>query len=126
MIASKHYTEADFQRCNPSCSMQDMNQGTINRLDKATDIAGFKFRLTSAARTIEHEKSKGRAGTSSHISNNFGSRAIDIATPDSRTRFKVMQGLIGAGFNRIGVNLVSNFFHADDSVNHDQDVLFTY
>ena len=126
MITSKHYTEADFNRCTPSCSLQDMNQSTMDMLDKATDISGVKYRFTSAARTLEHEKSRGRAGTSSHVSRGNGAMAVDIATPDSRTRFLVMKGLVGAGFTRIGINLASNFYHVDNSPNHDKRVIFTY
>jgi len=139
MITSRWYTEQDFQNANPSCSLQDMRQSSVDKLDAMCDITGQKERITCAYRSHRHDTSRGRPGTSAHIPRDAdgnvvtdenqrgaGSMAFDIATPDSRARMRVMKGAIGAGFNRIGVNLASNFYHLDDSEYHDQEVLFTY
>ena len=121
-ITANFFKEAEFQRCVPSCSLQDMNQETMRKLDRAREIAGIPFVLTSAFRTVAHEKSKGREGTSAHTTG----RAVDIRAASSRNRFLVVKGLMEAGFTRIGINVVQNFVHVDDSPNHEQNVLFPY
>lgn len=47
MITSKYFKEEEFNRCSPSCSLQDMKQTTISKLDTAREIAGIPFVLTS-------------------------------------------------------------------------------
>ena len=143
MITSRNYTEADFRNANPSCSLQDMNQDVIDKLDIIADTCIEnripKPRITCAYRSHSHDVSRGRAGTSAHIPRDengnvvaddtergVGSLAIDAATPDSRARYFTMMGVYRAGIRRIGINLASNFYHTDTSPHHDQDVLFTY
>ena len=36
MITSKYFSEGEFSCCSPSCSLQDMEQTTMNRLDTAS------------------------------------------------------------------------------------------
>ena len=120
MVNSKHFKESEFNRCSPSCSLQDMQQATIDKLDKARDIAGIPFVLTSAYRSPQHDKSKGRSGTGAHTLGH----AIDIRCNDSASRYKIVLALQQAGFTRIGV--ANSFVHADDSPKHAQDILWTY
>ena len=120
MITSKHFKEIEFQRTTPSCSLQDMKQSTMNKLDAARDIAGVPFVINSAFRTIEHEKRQGRAGTSSHTTG----RAVDIRCNADSNRFKIIDALIKSGFNRIGVH--KTFIHADDSETHTKNVIWFY
>ena len=120
MITSKYFKEDEFNRCSPSCSLQDMKQTTISKLDTARDVAGIPFVLTSAYRSPEHARSKGRSGTGAHTVG----RAIDIRCNTSRNRFLVVNALLKAGFKRIGVG--KTFVHADDSETHDQEVSWLY
>lgn len=120
MTKSKHFKESEFKKCVPSCSLQNMKQSTMNRLDTARDIAGIPFVLNSAFRTVEHEKRQGRAGTSSHTTG----RAVDIRCNDDRNRFKIIDALLQSGFRRIGV--AKTFIHADDSDTHTQGVVWFY
>ena len=120
MITSKYFKEDEFNRCSPSCSLQDMKQTTISKLDTAREVAGIPFVLTSAYRSREHDRSKGRSGTGAHT---IG-RAIDIRCNTSRNRFLVVNALLKAGFKRIGVG--KTFVHADDSETHDQEVMWLY
>ena len=120
MITSKYFKEDEFNRCSPSCSLQDMKQATISKLDTAREIAGIPFVLTSAYRSPEHDRAKGRSGTGAHT---IG-RAIDIRCNTSRNRFLVVDALLKAGFKRVGV--AKTFIHVDDSERHDQDVMWLY
>ena len=120
MITSKYFKESEFQKCVPPCSLQNMQQSTMDMLDKAREIAGIPFVINSAYRTVEHEKRQGRDGTSSHT---LG-MAVDIRCNTSRNRFLIVKGLIFSGFDRIGYH--PTFMHSDNSQRHDKEVLFNY
>ena len=120
MIASKYFKEEEFCRCYPSCSLQDMKQTTMNKLDTAREIAGISFVLTSAYRSPEHDRSRERSGTGAHT---LG-RAIDIRCNTSGDRFLIVDALLKAGFKRVGI--ARTFVHADDSGVHDQEIIWLY
>ncbi len=120
MITSKHFSEKEFKSCSPSCSLQDMKQSTMNRLDTLRELAGIPIVINSAYRSSAHDKSKGRSGTGAHT---LG-QAVDIRCNTSETRFKVVQAAIAAGFSRIGIDKA--FVHVDDSSQHAQCVMWLY
>lgn len=120
MITSKYFSESEFKRCTPSCSLQDMQQATMSKFDTAREIAGIPFVINSSFRSIEWEKKKGRAGTSAHT---LG-RAIDIRCNSDRNRFLIVDALVKAGFKRIGI--AKTFIHADDSPGHSQQIIWLY
>lgn len=120
MIRSKYFSESEFRRCSPSCSLQDMKQTTMSKMDTAREIAGIPFVITSAYRPSEWDRAKGRSGTGSHTMG----RAIDIRCNASSNRFKIIDALLKAGFTRIGV--ANTFIHADDSPSHANEVVWTY
>lgn len=120
MIRSKYFSENEFKRCSPSCSLQDMQQTTMSKMDTAREIAGIPFVITSAFRSSAWDRAKGRSGTGAHT---LG-RAIDIRCHSSANRFKIVDALLKAGFRRIGI--ANSFIHADDSTNHTQQVIWTY
>lgn len=120
MITSKHFKEAEFNNCSPACSLQNMQQETIVKLDSAREIAGIPFVLNSAYRSPEWDKSKGRSGTGAHTL----SRAVDIRCNTERNRFIVVDALIKAGFTRVGI--AKTYIHADDSPTHTQQVIWLY
>lgn len=96
----------DFAGCTPPCTRLQMHDGFIRRLEEAYDI--YPFVLTSAYRSPEYERKHGRAGTSAHVQG----KAVDISTPDSRTRYHVLVALMQAGFTRFGFG--PRFIHVDD------------
>ena len=120
MIASKYFEEEEFSRCSPACSLQDMKQTTMSKLDTAREIASIPFVLTSAYRSPEHDKSKGRSGTGAHT---LG-WAVDIKCNTSRNRSLIVSALLKAGFKRIGID--KSFIHACDSETHDQGFMWVY
>lgn len=118
MIKSRHFSEPEFKRCVPSCSLQDMNQSTMNRFDTARDLAGIPLVINCAYRSPEWDRSKGRSGTGAHT---LG-RAIDVRCNSEHNRFLVVTALMQAGFKRIGI--YKTFIHADDSPNHTQKIIW--
>ena len=120
MITSKYFSEQEFKNCSPSASLQNMQQSTMSKIDTAREIAGIPFVITSAYRSTAWDKAKGRSGTGSHT---LG-RAIDIRCNSSSNRWKIIDALLKAGFNRIGI--ANTFIHADDSQQHAQQVIWMY
>ena len=120
MITAKYFSEEEFKSCSPSCSLQDMKQTTMSKLDTAREIAGIPFVLNSAFRSSAHDRSRGRSGTGAHT---LG-RAVDIRCNTDRNRFLILEALLKAGFHRIGVS--KTFIHADDSQGHSQDIVWLY
>lgn len=120
MIKSKFFTEEEFNNCSPACSLQDMQQKAIDTFDLAREIAGIPFVPTSAYRSSKWDKSKGRSGTGAHT---IGC-AMDFKVTNSRERMLIVDALLKAGVNRIGV--AKNFVHADVSEKHSKNVLWTY
>ena len=116
----RFFSQTDFDRATPRCSIDDMSVRFMSRLDQAREYAGVPFIVNSAYRTVEHEKAKGRDGTSSHIKG----IAVDLKATNSRTRYKILQGLLKVGFTRIGIG--KNFIHVDEDEEKDQDVIWTY
>lgn len=114
------FPNQEFFRCTPSCSKRDMNVGTLQRLNKAREIAGIPFVLTSAYRSPAWDKLKGRSGTGAHT---LG-RAVDIKCTTLRERFIIVSALIQAGFTRIGI--AKTYIHADDSPTHSQKLIWLY
>lgn len=93
----------------PKCSESDMDKHFLELLENAYRI--YPFHINSAYRTSKWERDHKRAGTSAHCKG----RAVDIATPDSRTRWFVINALLLAGFTRIGIG--KTFVHVDNDVN---------
>ena len=119
MVTAKYFNEDEFRRCFPACSLQDMQQSTMDKLDAAREWAGIPFVLNSAYRSVEHEKKQKRDGKSAHT---LG-RAVDIRCNSDYNRLRMVNALIQAGFTRIGV-YKGGWVHADDSPSHSQNVMW--
>ena len=117
---ARYFKDAEFRRCVPSCSIEDMQQHTLNRLDTARHAAGVPFVITSAYRSKEWELAKKRTGDGAHPTG----EAVDIKTPDLASRYKILFGLIKAGFNRIGI--ANGYIHADDCPRKAKEVVWLY
>jgi len=107
MYNAKFFKDDEFTRVG--CTRSDINDESLQRLDRAREIAGVPFRINSAYRSPEWEKSKGRSGSGAHT---LG-RAFDIACTTSRERYSIVFGALAAGFPRIGI--AKTFVHLDDS-----------
>lgn len=103
----RYFIEEEFTKARPSCTLSDMNDSFMNRLDEARHIAGVPFVVTSAYRSKQYEIAKGRTGTSSHC---LG-LAIDIACSSNFNRLAILDALLKVGFRRIGIG--KTFIHVD-------------
>lgn len=104
----------------PHCSVSDMDQDFLDKLLLAQKCAGVKFRINSAFRSVQYEKSKGRSGRSAHC---LG-KAVDISATDSKCRYVIVTALLLSGFNRIGIG--KSFIHVDDDLTRSHPVIFHY
>lgn len=104
----KYFKNDEFERV--ACSVTDCNPDSLQRLDRAREIAGVPFILTSAYRSPESEKLKGRSGKGAHT---LG-RAFDVRCTDSASRYSIVFGALAAGFTRIGIG--KTFIHMDDAI----------
>lgn len=86
-------------------------------LDKAREIAGVPFQITSNYRTPEHSLEVGGLVNDAHTEEPCTAFDIHCKRPDgkwdSRAAFKIVPALIQAGFNRIGTG--KGHIHADRS-----------
>lgn len=117
---SRYFSDAEFRRCSPSCSIDQMDKAFLARLDNARERAGIPFVLNSAYRSPAHDKALGRSGNSAHTKG----LAVDIRCSTSQNRMKVVRALLDEGFTRIGIG--ANFVHADMDSSLPQNVMFDY
>ncbi|PXV60170.1 peptidase M15-like protein [Dysgonomonas alginatilytica] len=120
MITSKHFTEKEFQKCTPSCSLQDMDQGFINQLDELRKEAGIPLVLSSAYRSPAWEKSKGRSGDGDHPQK----KGVDIRCNTSANRYKILKAAYKLGIRRIGI--AKTYIHIGSGDNLPDDVAWMY
>ena len=87
-----------------------LQDSTCQKLSIARGIAGVPFVITCGLRTPDQNAQLAESvSDSAHLTGN----AVDLACSDSQTRYAMLKGLLGAGFNRIGI--YSAHLHADDS-----------
>lgn len=107
MIKLRYFREEEFQKATPPCSLEDMNEEFMQKLDDARTLCSYPFVVNSAFRSKDFEKSKGRTGSSSHCKG----LAIDISCLTSVARLKMILSLLAVGFRRIGI--YPTFLHVD-------------
>ena len=116
----KYFTESEFNRCTPSCSMKDMDNDFLLLLDKLREKCGFPLVISCAYRSKEWDLKKGRSGNSAHTRG----KAVDIRYNSSSTAYAIVKNAMELGIKRIGVG--KNFIHIDNDDSLPQNVLFNY
>lgn len=119
-----HFSPEEFDSPDsPGSGKINMNREFMIRLNLARKIAGIPFVITSGYRTKAYNNSlKGSAINSSHLKG----RAADIMATNSKERFKIVNALQEAGFNRMGINFDRGFIHVDDDPSKPKDVIWGY
>lgn len=101
----KYFKLEEFScRC---CEKNEILDKLVRKLDKAREISGVPYNITSGYRCRKHNESIGGSENSSHL---YG-LAADIYTNNHKNRLKILRGLIKAGFKRIGI--AKNYIHVD-------------
>jgi hypothetical protein len=118
-ITSRHFKEYEFQRCSPPCSLQDMDQGFMDKMDATREDYGKPLTPTSAYRSPAHDKSKGRSGTGDHPQH----KGLDVTSGNGRDNWNLRQAAEKNGITRIGIS--KKFTHLGDG-NGAKRVLWTY
>ena len=119
-ITAKYFTEAEFRRCTPPCSLQDMDQQFMRKLDASREEAGIPYVLNSAYRSRAWELSKGRTGRGDHPQG----KGVDIKCNTSVNRMKIVRALLDNGIRRIGI--AKTYVHAGDGDDLPKDVIWDY
>lgn len=117
---TKSYFKLEEQYC-PCCKTGKFAPELEAKINLAREIAGIPFVVTSGFRCEKHNKEIGGSANSSHL---VGC-AVDISTPDNYTRFKVLEGIMKAGFNRIGI--AEKYVHCDiDDFSKPSPIIYLY
>lgn len=101
----QYFKKGDFA-C-PCCGVEKIERELVLMLDIARAFAGVPFFVNSGYRCKKHNEKVGGKTTSTHLKGG----ASDIKAQSSTTRFRILFGLIRAGFVRVGIG--KTFIHAD-------------
>jgi zinc D-Ala-D-Ala carboxypeptidase len=121
----KYFNYEEFDSPMEAGSGKRMQDEFLVMLDNARDIAGIPFKITSGYRIkadIDRLLEQGYkvSTTSSHLKG----WAADIGTPSSVHRYRILDALLKAGFNRIGI--ADTFIHVDCDPDKPVNVIWTY
>jgi len=91
-------------------------------LDNMRHRSQLPYKITSGYRSQEYNDAlKNSSKNSSHIKG----RAVDIAAPDSKTKYSIIEAALHFGIQRIGIG--STFIHIDiDDKDKPAEVCWTY
>ena len=115
-----YFSEDEF-KCKCGCGL-DLTTKAKDSFIKARELSGTPYNITSGARCLKHNKAVGSKSNSAHIDG----LACDISFSGSGQKFKIIRGLILAGFKRIGINDNYSFIHADLSKALPNEIMFKY
>jgi len=97
---------SEEMRC-PCCGVEDMDDDFMDMLQMARDIAGIPFHINSGFRCVDHNSDVGGVLGSMHTRG----KAADIRARNNAERGDVVNAVIRAGFNRVGI--YESFIHVD-------------
>lgn len=121
ILEMRFFKESEFFCClDCALGFKDMEKKFLSLIEDARDIAGVPFKINSSIRCTDHNKKVGGSKTSSHLKGT----AVDISCTKSYERFKIVEGLIAAGFYRIGI--AKTFIHVDDDTSKPKELIWTY
>ena len=85
MKLSKYFNSEEFDCKCGKCSPIEIDKKFISMLTEAREKAGVSFKINSAYRCLNHNKSIGSKDTSSHIKG----IAVDISATNNGVRFNI-------------------------------------
>ena len=98
-------------RCNCGCKRHEkkMDKQFMAMIRDARSMVVTPFIITSGYRCPSYNKSVGGKTNSAHLKG----KACDIAVKNDEDRIVMVQALLDAGFERLGIG--KDFIHADSS-----------
>ena len=108
----KYFKISEFDSPDEPGSGKMMEPSVIEKLDIARDIYGHPIIINSGFRTIARHKYLTEKGypTSANSSHLLG-WAADLHVDNSARRYLLIEALLDAGFNRIGI--AKSYLHVD-------------
>ena len=106
-INLNYFKMEEFNQPGAPESWRKMDINLLMLVDKMRHRAGIPFKITSAYRDAEYNKSINGVENSSHIKG----KALDIAASDSKSRYLILESAIHYGIQRIGI--ANSFIHID-------------
>lgn len=103
---------------NPGIDFKNLDKTTYNLACAFERALNIDVICTSTFRTPEYSEQVGGSRTDAHTVG----KAIDIYTPDSKTRYKVIYAGLAAGFPRIGVG--KTHIHLDNDLTKPWPIIF--
>lgn len=117
------YHEFDSPDVDGSGQMMDKN--FLMMLEAAREIYGQPMRITSGFRTENYNDELNKRGyKASPNSSHLKGLAADIECTNSTDRYNLVDSLLKAGFNRIGI--ADSFIHVDNDLSKAPFVIWTY
>ena len=107
MKQARYFKDAEFRKCNPPCSIEDMDEDFLFLLDMVRKEAGIPLVLNSAYRSPEWDRKQGRSGTGAHTRG----LAVDIRCNSDSNRYKIVEAAFKCKVNRIGI--YKSWIHLD-------------
>lgn len=107
MADYKYFSEAEFNALTPSCSLSDMDQSFMLRLERVRQITHQPLYINCAYRSPEWDKEKGRTGNSYHCKG----LAVDVRCKDSNYRARLVCAALVSGI--YGIGIYPDFIHLD-------------
>lgn len=122
---SNYFNYDEFDSPMQEGSGQLMDKGFLYMLNNARHIANIPFHITSGFRIEADIERLEKAGYKvSRNSSHLKGVAADIACKSSRERCIIIDALLKAGFNRIGI--ANTFIHVDNDPDKPENVIWTY
>lgn len=121
----KYFRYHEFDSPDVQGSGQLMDKAFLDMLDFAREIYGKPMEITSGFRTEAYNQDlKKRGYKASEKSSHLKGLAVDISCTTSADRWDMVDSLIKAGFNRLGI--ADTFIHVDCDPDKPAFVIWTY
>ena len=121
----KHFSFQEFDSPDQKGSGKNMDKAFLDMLDFTRDLYAKPMKITSGYRTEAYnEDLKARGYKASPNSSHLKGLAADIACDNSADRWDLIDSLIKAGFNRLGV--ADTFIHVDCDPDKEPFLIWTY
>lgn len=114
-----YFNYADFE-CKCGCGTNVTHEELVDKLNVARRRASVPFHINSGTRCESNNRTAGGSPDSAHLDG----WAADIRCNSSRPRYKILDGLLAAGFTRIGIH--KGFIHADCDPDKPPEVTWVY